>query len=302
MNISIGTNNNSIYKKNTLSEISICKGINSNNSKNSNVSINESPILELSKKGLSMSKANMSLEEKDVQNINNNGIIEILNYQKELLNTEKQYETSKAMMPVTEKYYSMIDSLKQKYGESDEFIKHKNYLDKAFDSEKELFAMRVAANITAPMITIDYNSRYEIENYNNRGKNSYNKIKSNDSEIFKVQSDIRQKITEDVLNMFNNISNYYDKNSSFKNITNEIISSNNNYIKYEDIDYMKNLNDKTGIHDKFNDILSHKYNNSSETYREIKNIVDNMNCSDILKSMYNEMLNNLNKKINIFDK
>lgn len=77
----------------------------------------------------------------------NNDISKVIEYGKELLNAQKLGDGyANKMTNLVEKYYSMLNELKEKYSDTNEFNYHKKYLDKAFDDQVTLFAMGVPVN------------------------------------------------------------------------------------------------------------------------------------------------------------
>lgn len=146
----------------------------------------------------------------------------------------------------------------------------------------------VAAHITAPFMKRinDYTSgRHTQTYYSNLGA---------------LKTEYANSIQNDVVNMFKNLRNYYDINKSFDGLTNSIVSENNSVMAYNDLEYMYEFYQKSGIKDKLDsayEIISQggKFEDIEDIYNDIDNIINNMDCSDIFKDIYRQLLMGLRK-------
>jgi len=221
-----------------------------------------------------------------------NNTLKIMEYQEKIRGSVNHKGLSDNMMCMTEKYYKMIDELKEEYSDEDDFNRYKDYLDRAFDNEIQQTAMAAASCITAPFIGLlrmppiitgtsareEIDLARSIEAYNNKYSNLIGKLKRK----------YGARIYNDTLNAFNNIRSYYDKHRSFGKITNRDISKNNLYMSADDFN---NIYDIEKNIDKKLIALGQSNNKSPALADDVKNTVDNMNCSNFIKDMYTDLYN-----------
>lgn len=252
------------------------------NNKNQSKKNNTGVILEFSKKSQFVEIFN----ENELSELGHNNSLKIMEYGQELRNSVDHTQgITNGMMNITEKYYKMIDELKEKYSNEDDFNLYKSYLDKAFDNELKETALRVSSCITAPfmlksppIIIGKPNSEelkliHSIEAYNNRNRNL----------IVNLKRKYGVRIYNDTLNTFKNIRNYYNKHRTFAGITNSIISKNNEYMSADDFNNIYDI--EKDIDKKFT-ALNQSNNKNLFFTDDIKNTIHNMNCSDFIKDMY----------------
>lgn len=196
------------------------------------------------------------------------------------------------MMSMIEKYYSLDEELKEKYADNEEeYSRYKAFLDKAFDVHSSGLIYNAAEHLTYPLRWLGLRTSDAAKR----------------DEIAQLQKEYINSIQSDIKNMFKNMKNYYDLNKSFDGITNHIISENCTVMNYSDIDYIRNLNKETQIDDKIKygyelmdkdkDLNSENLDEIKSIFNDIKSIIDNMNCSNIFKDIYRQLLNKLQEKI-----
>ncbi len=279
-------NTNNVKSVLTSSNIQLHNIFNTKQSYQKQNKINNSGvILELTTNSKAISASNIKdisiLEEE-----NHNNTLKIMEYSEELLNsTTNATDLNGKMMNMTEKYYKMINDLKEQYSNEEDFNWYKTYLDKAFNEQIKWTAEGFAASITSPFIGL-----MKIKMPSNSSKN--NSFESNSSytdynhKLIDLRKKYSAKIYNDTINAFYNIRSYFDKYKNFDKITPNIISSNNKYMSSDDFSYIYDIKDD--IDEK---LIAIKNSNEKNSYLadDIKNSINNMNCSDFIKDMYNNL-------------
>lgn len=278
MNINNTNNTKPIF---TSSNIQLHNILNNKHSYQKQNKINGSGvILELTTNSKAISTSNIKdifiLEEK-----NHNNTLKIMEYSEELLNsTTNATDLNGKMMSMTEKYYKMINDLKEQYSNEEDFNYYKTYLDKAFNEQIKWTAEGVAAGITSPFIGLMRIKTSSISSKNNSSYIDYN------NKLMDLRKKYSAKIYNDTINVFHNIRSYYDKYKNFDKITSDIISSNNKYMSSDDFSYIYNIKDD--IDEK---LITIKYSNEKNFYltNDVKNSINNMSCSNFIRDMYNSL-------------
>lgn len=252
------------------------------NNKNQSKKNNTGVILEFSKKTQFVEIFN----ENELSELGHNNTLKIMEYGQELRNSVDHTQgITNGMMNMTEKYYKMIDELKEKYSNEDDFNWYKSYLDKAFDNELKETALRASSCITAPFMlksppiiigkpnSEELQLARSIEAYNNKNRDL----------IVNLKRKYGVRIYNDTLNTFKNIRNYYNKHRTFVGMTNSIISKNNEYMSADDFNNIYDI--EKDIDKKFT-VLNQSNNKNLFFADDIKSTIHNMNCSDFIKDMY----------------
>lgn len=196
------------------------------------------------------------------------------------------------MKGIIEKYYDIDNELKEKYaGNEREYNRYKAWLDKAFDEQSSDLIYVTAQYLTYPLMRMGFRTSDSAKR----------------DAIVQIQKEYQNTYQNDIRNMFNNMKNYYDVNKSFDEITSSIISENCVEINYSDVDYILGLNKETQIDDKIkygyqlldkdDKLNDEELDEIEDICKDVKNTIENMDCSDIFKQMYRYLLSILQEKM-----